>query len=75
VDLGGVSGRKKLEAFVEGRVRPVHVELGGDALERVRGLVGRASLRMTGRLEKDNRSWVLVDPRLVSVDEFGRDEE
>lgn len=70
VDLGGVTGRIKLEALVEGRIRPVHVELEGEALERVRGLVGRASLRLKGRLEKDNRSWVLATPKLVAVDEL-----
>jgi hypothetical protein len=49
-------------------VRPVHVDLEGEALERVRGLVGRASLRIAGRLEKDGRSWILAEPRLLSVD-------
>jgi hypothetical protein len=68
VDLGGITGRIKLEAYFEGRVRPVYVELEGDALERVRRLVGRASLRMAGRLEKESRSWVLAEPRLLSVD-------
>jgi hypothetical protein len=68
VDLGGMSGRVKLEALVEGRVRPVHVELQGEQLERVRHLVGRASLRLVGRLEKGPRSWHLADPRLIGVD-------
>jgi hypothetical protein len=74
VDFGGATGRIKLLAYTEGQMRPVHVDLAGRELERVRPLVGRASVRFAGRLEKVGRSWRLFEPRLLAVDEIELDD-